>query len=102
MSDSEIGNRIRWTASRKAELVLAVLKGADVVELCRENGISRTQLFQWRDSFIEGGKKQLKFKRRKGFNEKKVTRLERKVGELTLQLEILHEVARLKKTKQLV
>jgi len=102
MSDPEIRNGNRWTASRKAELVLAVLKGTDAVELCRQNGISRAQLFQWRDSFVAGGKEQLKFKRCKDPNEKKVTRLERKVGEMTLQLEILHEVARLKKTKQLI
>jgi len=44
---------------------------------------------------------ELKFKRRKDPKEKEVSRLERKVEQLTLQVEILQEVARFKKRGQL-
>ena len=102
MADPKKTNGTRWSTSRKAELVLELLRGADVTELCRKNGISQAELYRWRDNFIEAGKKSLNFKRgRKDDREKEISRLERKVGQLTVQMEILEEVARLKKTKQL-
>lgn len=101
MSDPKLENGARWTANRKTEVVLELLRGADAAQLARENGISQSRLFEWRDRFLEGGKAELKFKRRKDPKEKEIGRLERKVGHLTLQVEILQEVARLKKTRQL-
>ena len=101
MSDPGIKNGSRWTAKRKTEVVLELLRGAEAAHLARENGISQSRLFEWRDRFLEGGKAELKFKRRKDPKEKEIGRLERKVGQLTLQVEILQDVARLKKTKQL-
>ncbi len=98
MSSPEVKDGKRWTATRKVEVVLAVLKGANVSEVCRKNGISQSQAYAWRDSFLEGGQESLKSRRgRKDPKEWEVSRLERKVGQLTLQLEILEEVARLKK-----
>ena len=55
MSDPGKTNGIRWTAKRKAEVVLALLKGGDTTELCRKNGITKSVLYSWRDSFIEAG-----------------------------------------------
>jgi len=102
MADPKKENGIRWTGSRKTELVMVLLKGTDVTELCRKNGISQTELFKWRDSFTQAGKESLKLRRgRKDDKEKEISRLERKIGHLTVQMEILEEVARLKKTKQL-
>ena len=102
MSDPGKTYGIRWTAKRKAEVVLVLLKGGDTTELCRKHGITKSELYNWRDSFIEAGIKNLKFKRdRKSSRDKEVSRLERKVGRLTMKLEILEDVARLKKTKQL-
>jgi hypothetical protein len=91
----------RWTANRKASVVLELLKGSNAVELARANGISQNELFQWRDRFLEAGKSELKAKRRKDPSDKEIGRLERKIGQLTLQVEILQEVARLKKTGRL-
>ncbi len=101
MSDPALENGTRWTVKRKTEVVLELLRGAETVKLARENGISQSQLFEWRDRFLEGGKAGLKFKRWKDPKEKEIGRLERKVGQLTLQMEILQEVARLKKRGQL-
>lgn len=99
MSDPGSKSRTRWTASRKAEVVLDLIKGANAENLARQNGISQNQLFKWRDVFLEAGKAELRFKRQKAPAEKEIGRLERKVGQLTLQVEILQDVARLKKTK---
>jgi len=101
LSDPGFENGTRWTAKRKIEVVLELLRGAEAAQLARENGISQSRLFGWRDRFLEGGKVGLKFKRKKDPKEKEIGRLERKVGQLTLQVEILQEVARLKKTRQL-
>ena len=101
MSDPVLENGPRWTAKRKSEVVLELLRGAEAAQLARENGIIQSKLFEWRDRFLEGGMSELKFKRRKDPKEKEVSRLERKVGQLTLQVEILQEVARLKKRGQL-
>ncbi len=102
MSSPKVEDGKRWTSGRKAEVVLALLRGADLSEVCRRNGISQSQAYAWRDSFLEGGQESLK-SRRGGRHpkEREVSRLERKVGQLTLQLEILEEVARLKKRKRL-
>ncbi len=82
--------------------MLALLRGVDVSEMCRKNGIRQLQAYAWRDSFLDGGHERLKSRRgHKDPKEREVSRLERKVGQLTLQLEILQEVARLKKTKWL-
>lgn len=101
MSDPGFENGTRWTVKRKTEMVLELLRGAEAAKLARENSISQSKLFEWRDRFLEGGKAGLKFKRRKDPKEKEIGRLERKVGQLTLQMEILQEVARLKKRGQL-
>ena len=101
MSDPGFKNGSRWTAKRKSEVVLKLLSGAEAAQLARENGISQSKLFEWRDRFLEGGMEKLKFKRKKDPKEKEISRLERKVGQLTLQLEILQDVARLKKRGQL-
>jgi len=102
MPDQAKSNGSRWTANRKVEVVLALLKGGDVSELCRKHGITKSQLYKWRDNFLEAGKETLKGKRvRKDARDKEISQLERTVGRLTMKLEILEEVARLKKTKQL-
>ena len=102
MSSPRMEDGKRWRSGCKAEIVLALLRGADVSEVCRKNGISQSQAYVWRDSFLEGGRESLKSRRgRKDAKGREVSRLGRKVGQLTLQLEILQEVARLKKTKRL-
>jgi transposase-like protein len=101
LPDPRSKNGNRWTANRKTSVVLELLKGSNAVELARSNGISQNQLFEWRDRFLEAGKSELKLRRRKDPAEKEIGRLERKVGQLTLQVEILQEVARLKKTGRL-
>ncbi len=41
MSNPEVKDGKRWTGTRKAEVVLALLEGADVSQVCRENGVNR-------------------------------------------------------------
>jgi transposase-like protein len=84
----------KWTLDRKMHVVLELLRGGDAAAISRSNGISQAQLFDWRDRFLEAGKAALKVRRNQDHN-KKIRQLERLVGRLTMEKEIL------KKTEQL-
>ncbi len=51
----------RWTAKRKAAVVLEVLKGkATGLEACRKYGIRQSELEEWTSRFLEGGENNLR------------------------------------------
>jgi transposase-like protein len=87
-----------WTPNRKKEVVLKLLSGGDAVSISRDNGISQSQLFEWRDKFIVAGTESLKT-RRHDENDKKVRYLERLVGCLTMDNEILKKTELLQRRK---
>src|SRR5574337_1607959 len=82
---------IRWIPNPKAAVIVELLRGEDAVELARKHGLSQAQLCVWRDRFLEGGQGALKTRRGQGELERdrQVRELERKVGQLTLENEIL-------------
>jgi transposase len=90
--------RNRWTQARKIAVVLEVLRGGEAAELARTHGLSQAQLFCWRDQFLAGGQAALKTRRARVEleQEQRLQALERKVGQLTLENEIL------KKTDELI
>ena len=90
MAESAL-QRNRWTPARKAAVVLELLRGGDAVEMARRHGLSQAHLFAWRDRFLEGGQGALKTRRvpREQEHERRVRELERKVGQLTLENDIL-------------
>ena len=55
----------RWTPTRKAAVILELLRGGEAGELARTHGLSQAQLFVRRD--------------------RRVRELERRVGQLTLE-----------------
>ena len=75
----------RWTPTRKAAVILELLRGGDVGELARTHGLSQAQPFVWRDRFLEGGQAGLRTRRGQLALERdrQVLELERKVGHLT-------------------
>lgn len=81
----------RWTLTRKAAVVLELLRGGEAVEVARKHGLSQAQLFAWRDRFLEGGQAALRTRRGQGEldRDRQVRELERKVGQLTLENEVL-------------
>lgn len=81
----------RWTITRKAAVIVELLRGGDAVELARKHGLSQAQLFAWRDRFLEGGQAALRTRRQQGELERdrQVRALERKVGQLTVENEVL-------------
>ena len=45
----------RWSALLKADLVMRLLSGEPIDELCRESGISRDKLESWKVLFVQQG-----------------------------------------------
>lgn len=84
----------RWSAKRKAEIVLRLLRGERPEILSREAGQSPSTLLRWRDDFLEGGTQMLKRRNEDGqlrALENERQRLQAKIGELTMSNELLAE-----------
>ena len=83
----------RWSAGKKMDVVLRLLRGEKLEELSRELGIEAHRLAAWRDEFLEAGKEGLKGKRQVSEEDRRLREAERKVGELTLENEVWKKVA---------
>ena len=91
----------RWTAKRRAALVISFLKGeTTVAEAARRHGLKVAEIEEWRDRFLLAAENGLRArpKEDEALHEEMVNRLKRKVGELTMDLDILREAARLRPT----
>jgi transposase len=87
-------SRPRWSAGKKMEAVLRLLRGESLEELSRELQVEAHRLVAWRDDFLEGGKEGLKGQRSDRSPEDRQLRdAERKIGQLTMENEILRAAA---------
>lgn len=85
-------DRGRYTAKRKAEAVLRLLKGEDLDTLSRELGVTAATVSAWRDAFMAGAEANLKSRDPTPADDDNL-RLKAKVGELTMENELLREKA---------
>jgi transposase-like protein len=82
----------RWTAKRKAAVVLEVLRNQVTgVDACRKYGIKQSELEVWTAQFLEGGENSLRSNPRdeQMLYEAKLKELHAKIGELTLERDVL-------------
>ena len=77
----------RWSAKRKSEIVLRLLKGEDLGELSREIQVPPFEIEQWREAFLSGAEAGLK-KRGGDPLEREITRTRAKLGETMMKLEL--------------
>jgi transposase-like protein len=87
----------RWTAKRRAALVISLLKGeTTAVEAARQHGLKVAEVEEWRDRFLLGAENGLRARQKEdeALREEEINRLKRKVGELTMDLDILREAVR--------
>jgi len=77
----------RWSAQRKTEVVLRVVRGEAIDEVAREIQVPVHELEEWRRVFLESGLLGLK---RRGLDpeEREVRRLQAKIGDMTMRLEL--------------
>jgi len=89
------GRERRMTAGRKREAVLRLLRGEPLELVARELAVTAADLSGWRDAFLDGGSATLKSRPRDARDET-IDRLRTKVGELTMDTELLQtKIARL-------
>lgn len=86
MSTSERG---RFSAKRKREAVLRLLRGEDLDLVSRELGVTGARLAQWREAFLESGLAGLRSRARDERDER-IRELERKLGAVTMDNELLN------------
>jgi hypothetical protein len=83
-------DRGRFSAKRKTEAVLRLLRGEDLDTLSRELGVVAATLSAWRDSFLDGGTAAMK-SRPGDDRDEVISRLQAKVGQLTMDNELLDQ-----------
>ena len=85
-------DRGRYTAKRKAEAVMRLLKGEELDTLSRELGVTAATISAWRDAFLAGAEANLKSREPTPADDDNM-RLKAKIGELTMEVELLREKA---------
>ena len=91
----------RWTAKRRVALVLSLLKAeTTAAEAARRHGLKVAEVEEWRDRFLLGAENALRArpKEEEALREEELNRLKRKVGELTMDLDILRTANRSRPT----
>jgi transposase-like protein len=81
-------DRGRFSARRKTEAVLRLLRGEDLDTLSRELGVTAATLSSWREAFLDGGTAAMK-SRPTDDRDELIARLQAKVGQLTMDNELL-------------
>ncbi|MGH7253451.1 MAG: transposase [Nitrospiraceae bacterium] len=84
----------RWTAKRRAALILSLLKGeTSVAEAARTHGLTVAEIEDWRDRFLVGAENALRSrpKDEEALKEEQIKKLKQKIGDLVLDNDILRE-----------
>src|SRR5712691_1636252 len=97
--EPEASREVRWSARRKEQVVLGLLRGESLDLLARETGQPAGRIAGWRDEFLQGGREGLKSRPRPG-EERELAEAQRKVGELQLENDILRALLEKKGSPQ--
>lgn len=91
--EEDARKEVRWSARRKADAVMRLLRGEDLDEVSREVRVEAHRLASWRDEFLAGAVEGLKA-RPLAPEDRRLKEAERKIGELTMEVEILRAATR--------
>ena len=81
---------VRFSARQKTEVVLRLLRGEALDLVSRELGIPAARLAAWREAFLTAGQDALK-KQPLDSRDREIGRLREKLGEATMDMELLRE-----------
>lgn len=84
----EVGQVKRWTASRKIEVVLRLLRGESLDALSRELGIEVYLLEEWKSKALQGMESGLKARTEDPL-EAELDKAKKRLGELLMENELL-------------
>jgi transposase-like protein len=88
----------RWTAKRRSALVLSVLRGeTSAQEAARAHGLTVAEIEGWKVKFLTAAENALRSrpKDEEGLKDKRIRQLERKIGEMVLDMDIMREALKL-------
>ncbi len=97
MADDSPESPQRWTAKRRASLILSILKGETSAQAAaRKHGLTVAEVEEWRDRFLLGAENALRArpKDEEALKEEQIKKLKQKVGELVLDLDVLKEASK--------
>ena len=97
MADDSPESPQRWTAKRRASLVLSILKGETSAQAAaRKHGLTVAEVEEWRDRFLFGAENALRArpKDEDALKDEQIKKLKQKVGELVLDLDVLKEASK--------
>jgi transposase len=83
----------RWSAGRKGEVVLRILRGESLDALSREVGVEIYRLEEWRDKALSGMDLGLKDRQQDPLSHE-LDAAKRHIGEISMENELLRERAR--------
>lgn len=86
--EPEASREVRWSACRKEQVVLRLLRGESLDLLAREVGQPAGRIAGWREEFLQAGREGLKSRPRPE-DDRRLVAAQRKVGELQLEVDIL-------------
>ena len=89
----------RWTAKRRAALVISILKGeTSVAEAARVHGLTVREVEDWKEKFLMAGENALRSRPRneEEMKDQQIKQLKQKVGELVLDIDIMKEANKLR------
>jgi transposase-like protein len=87
----------RWTAKRRVALVLEILRGdTSVAEAARTHALTVAEIEQWKERFLSGAENALRSRPLddEAIKDQEIKRLQRKVGELVMDMDILREAGK--------
>ena len=87
-----MGEQQRWTAKRKAEIILQILRQTTtVVDVARQNDLTPSEVQDWIDTFLKAGEKGLKARASdlQEQTEKEIKELKAAIGDLYVENAIL-------------
>ena len=85
--EPEASREVRWSARRKEEVVLRLLRGESLDLLARETGQPAGRISAWREEFLAAGREGLKA-RPQPEEDRRLVEAQRKIGELSMDLDI--------------
>lgn len=88
MGENEKEKRPRFTAGKKQEAVLRLMRGEDLDSVSRELGVTAAKLSAWRRNYMAAGEADLK-SREPDPRDEEIARLKHMLGDLTMRNEIL-------------
>lgn len=80
----------RWSAPRKTELVLRLLRGEPLDSISRESQVPVHELESWQRAFLEAGTRGLK--RHTDPDDRELVRTRAKLGEVMMRLELAEDL----------